>query len=584
MNTMTSAPNAAHPDRRVAAALVLLVTGTLAVAAPRGQQIPGTAPPSSRLEVIEDLSESLANDLLDLSLAIRDRDVERIGGYFAAAGAGEPLPTAPGPLAPELKWISSRAWMRQAKPDGGTLSRAARAAEFGRLLDHFSVVEDARVKVRGAVFDDDAQSVPGSDLPAARPGAKGTARIGFWIVGRNREGHREWVRGGFEAGVHYPDGGPWQIVEMRQVSVASMTASTDMFSEVSVPAGVTERLPAFGTPANTGFVWKGAAAGDLNGDGWIDLFVTAAARNIVYLNDGQGRFRDASRETGAGMLATGTGPLLLDYDNDGDLDVFVAAVGPQVLLQNRLADDGELRFEDVSLEAGVAAHAVGFSAVAGDVNGDRRPDVYVTSYNHYGRVTPNSWTAATNGTPNLLFVSKPGGGYRQEAARWGVDDSRWSYAAAFADVDEDGRLDLYVANDFGENALFMNQGERFQDEARERGVLDPGNGMGVSFGDYNNDGRLDLHVTNMSSTAGNRILSRLFPQADAGSNVLVKLASGNNLYENTGDGRFRDVTKQVGGLSAMWAWGGGFIDVDNDGTEDLYTPNGFISGKSMKDT
>jgi hypothetical protein len=108
--------------------------------------------------------------------------------------------------------------------------------------------------------------------------------------------------------------------------------------------------------------------------------------------------------------------------------------------------------------------------------------------------------------------------------------------------------------------------------------------MGVAFGDYNNDGLLDLHVTNMSSTAGNRILSRLFPGAEPQGNVLKKLAAGNSLFENLGNGRYRDVTAEVGGFAGGWAWGGGFIDFDNDGWEDIFTPNGFISGKSMKDT
>jgi hypothetical protein len=141
-----------------------------------------------------------------------------------------------------------------------------------------------------------------------------------------------------------------------------------------------------------------------------------------------------------------------------------------------------------------------------------------------------------------------------------------------------------VANDFGEKAMFINHGDRFVDEASDRGVLDPGNGMGVAFGDYNNDGRLDLHATNMSSTAGNRILARLFPNQGAKENVLKKLAAGNNLFENLGDGKYKDVTAEVGGFGGGWAWGGGFIDFDHDGWEDLFTPNGFISGKSMKDT
>ena len=544
------------------------------------------APPDARprLEVIEDLSESLANDVLDLSVAVRDREWVRIERFFGATVTSTPLPSVPGALEPRVKWLSDRKWTADAAGAGGARTRDALLDEWRRLLDHYGEIEDVRFKVRGATFDDTAQAVSTANVPTAVPGATGHARIGFWIVGRNADGRREWLRGSFEADVRYPEGGPWQVVASDKAQVGSMVASVDLFSEVATPAGVSHRIPAYGTPENGGFVWKGAAAGDANGDGWIDLFVTGATGNFLYLNEGNGRFRDASAEAGVNALATGSGPLFADIDNDGDLDVFIAAVGQQVLLENRLVPDKRLRFEDVSLEKGVAVDATGFSAAAADVNADGRPDFYVASYNAYGRVTPNSWTAATNGTPNLLFVSQPGGGYREEAAKWGVNDGRWSYAAAFADLTDDGRPDLYVANDFGEKGFFVHQGTSFKDEARERGVLDPGNGMGVALGDYNNDGRLDLHVTNMSSTAGNRILGRMFPGAKPGDQVLVKLASGNALFENLGGGRFREVTAEVGGLSGMWAWGGGFLDFDNDGHEDLYTPNGFISGKSMKDT
>jgi hypothetical protein len=108
--------------------------------------------------------------------------------------------------------------------------------------------------------------------------------------------------------------------------------------------------------------------------------------------------------------------------------------------------------------------------------------------------------------------------------------------------------------------------------------------MGASFGDYNNDGQLDLYVTNMSSTAGNRILGRLFPDSSPDDSVLRKLAAGNSLLRGESDGTFTDVTQQMGPFQAGWAWGGVFIDFDNDGWEDLYSPNGFISGESMKDT
>ena len=537
-----------------------------------------------RLEVIEDLSESLANDLLDLSIAVRDRDWGSIERHFSPTATTAPLPCVPGPLVPRAKWFSARAWA--ARADGGTGRRPLSEwrEEWRRVIEHYSEIEDARFKVRAATFSADARAVASASVPTASPGASGHARVAFWLVGRNRDGLREWLRGSFESDVEYPEGGPWRIVAMTDPQASSLLASTDLFSEVSAAAGLDQRVPPYGSPKNRGFVWKGAAAGDLDNDGWIDLLVTGGTRNFLYLNQGNGRFRDASSETGMDGLASGTGPLLADFDNDGDQDVFIAAVGEQVLLENRLVPDGVLRFDDVSLETGVARAAVGFSAAATDINGDGRVDFYVASYNAYGRVTPNSWSAATNGTPNLLFVSQPDGTYRERAAEWGVADSRWSYAAVFGDLTDDGRPDLIVSNDFGEKGFFVNQGTNFVDEARARGLLDPGNGMGVSLGDYNNDGRLDVHMTNMSSTAGSRILGRILPGVTASEQVLVKLASGNTLFENLGEGQFRDVTAGVGGLPASWSWGGGFIDIDNDGHEDLYTPNGFISGRSMKDT
>ncbi|HEV2802011.1 MAG TPA: VCBS repeat-containing protein [Pyrinomonadaceae bacterium] len=548
------------------------------------------APERTRLEVIEDLSESLANDLLELSIATRDRDLERTAEFFPAALTAGVFPSVPEATETKVKWIGAHKWT--ARPPAG--STAGDQRRIGRprfmlgweeFLAHFSEIEDARFKVKEAYFDETARSVAGAKEPTAVVGATGRARVAFYVIGRDVNGKREWARGMANVNVRYAASKRWQFDEFALVSLDSLVATNDLFSEVAVPAGLGASLPAFGSAGNGGFIWHGAAAADFNRDGFVDLFVTAPARNFLYLNDRSGRFTDASDAAGVKLLATGVAPLVFDYDNDGDSDVFVSNVGAQVLFENRLVPEGRLEFRDVSQESGVGGmNAIGFSAVAGDVNNDGRQDIYVTSYNRYGQVTPDSWFRATNGTPNLLLINQPDGTFKEEAKRWGVDDSRWSYAAAFADVNADGRIDLYVANDFGEKAMFINQGDKFRDEAKERGVLDPGNGMGVSFGDYNNDGLLDVHASNMSSTAGNRILARLFPNQSPKDNVLKKLAAGNNLFENLGGGKFKDVTAEVGGFSGGWAWGGGFIDFDNDGWEDIYTPNGFISGKSMKDT
>ena len=545
----------------------------------------------TRLEEIEELSESLANDLLQLSTATRERDIPLTTVYFPAQLSAKPFPSQPSKTKNQVKWVGIHTWETansSAKSQTKSTIDKITGKEFLRgwsnFLDHFSDIEDARFKVKEANFDDNSKAVLGAEQPTAEVGASGRARIAFYVIGRDINGKREWARGMFWANVRADKNKHWQFDSFELVSFDSMVAETDLFSEVGVPAGVGAMMPSFGSAENSGFVWHGAAAGDFNNDGWIDLFVVGANRNYLYLNDKNGSFKDVSSQAGVEILVSGSAPLVFDYDNDGDSDIFVSAVGQQILLKNKFKETGKLEFDDVSLETNVAKNAIGFSAVAGDVNGDGRLDIYVTSYNRYGQITPDSWFRATNGTPNLLFISQPNGTFLEQAAKWGVDDKRWSYAAEFADVNGDGKIDLYVANDFGEKALYINKGDKFIDEAEARGVLDPGNGMGVSFGDYNNDGRLDIHASNMSSTAGNRILSRLFPNASANNNVLKKLAAGNNLYKNTGDGKFADVTAEVGGFGGGWAWGGGFIDFDNDGWEDIYTPNGFISGKSMKDT
>jgi FG-GAP-like repeat len=542
---------------------------------------------SSRLEVIEDLSESLANDLLQLSIATRDGDFQMTAQYFPARFTASPFPSRPASGKTQVKWIRSHAWETEGAIPSNGLGKTTNA-EFLKnwkvFLEHFSEIEDVRFKVKEANFDEKAKAVVGAEQPTAVVGASGRSRIAFYVIGRDINGKREWARGTLNANVRFDANKHWQFDSFELLSLDSMVAETDLFSEVAVPAGVSSSLSAYGEPDNSGFVWHGAAAGDFDNDGWIDLFVTSSDRNFLYLNDRKGAFRDASEEAGVKTIATGTAPLIIDFDNDGDEDVFISAVGAQILLENTFKQTGKLGFADISVESGVNKGSIGFSAVAGDVNSDGFLDIYVTSYNRYGQITPDSWFRATNGTPNLLFINRGDGTFLEKAAEWGVDDRRWSYAAEFADINSDGKIDLYVANDFGEKALYINQGNRFVDEAKERGVLDPANGMGVSFGDYNNDGLLDLHATNMSSTAGNRILTRLFPNSSAKDNVLKKLAAGNNLYENIGDGKFKDVTAEVGGFSGGWAWGGGFIDLDNDGWEDIYTPNGFISGKSMKDT
>lgn len=535
---------------------------------------PGGAVDLAGVESVEETTESLANSLLDLSVAARSGDASRLGPHLDERLSRLALPTRPGRPRPLWRWVLQRDW---AAGPGGPVGRDEAVAAFQRLLDRWSSIEDVRFKVK-------ASRVTSGEEGERR--AEGTFKS--WIVGRDAEGRREWLRGVGTVRARNPGEG-WLITELAFETQASQVGMRDMFSECSGPAGLAREDPAFAerTERLRSF---GAAAADVDGDGLVDLFATAHDRNYLYLNQGDGTFREVAADALVATLPRpGLAPLFLDHDGDGDRDLFMTSVGPQYLFENRLVPDGRLTFRDVSSRAGVERVAVGHSAAAGDLTGDGWPDIVVASYNDYGKVMPDSWDAATNGTPNLAFVNRGDGTFREAGAELGLADRRWSYAVEVADVDDDADLDVVVANDFGgPTGLFENRGPaatpRFVDVAAERGLADVGYGMGVSLGDVDNDGDLDLHVTKMSSTAGRRILGRLEGSHLPGRDGLAQAASGDSLYENVGGGRFRDVSQRSGALSAGWAWGGGFLDMDNDGHEDLHVPNGFISGKSLRDT
>ena len=192
---------------------------------------------------------------------------------------------------------------------------------------------------------------------------------------------------------------------------------------------------------------------------------------------------------------------------------------------------------------------------------------------------------AGDGAGNLLMMKEGGGGCVERAGAGGVSGSCWSYASAAADYDGDGDIDLYVANDYGSNQLYRNEGDgRFVDVALEMGVLVQGNGMGVAWCDLNNDGVLDLYVANMSSTAGNRILDRLKEDVDPEIHAqLKKSAAGNTIFVREGE-IFRALAREAGGVGASWAWSPVLCDFDLDGRTDVFVSNSYVTGDLPHDT
>ena len=524
----------------------------------------------ANIEIAEEATEDFANAMLDLGIALGKGDLGALRRSVTDPIEARTMTPDFVETSREVDLIAGRAWVLA--KETRSMTAQAFVDEIQAWLEHFSEIEDVRFKVKKSTVQEDGKSIE--------------ATLALAFVGRNHEGRREWARGRAHVHAVRQDDGGWRLDRFEMTGMGSLEAESDIFSEVALPAGLARKDPTFLERTGPAFAAYGAATSDVDGDGLLDLVTTSEAGINLYLNGGDGSFREASDET---LVASVPGdlvaPLLLDFDNDGDTDLFLSAIGTQKLLENRLIPDGHLEFWDVSLEAGVARPALGFSAIAGDVNSDGFPDIYVNSYNRYGEVLPDRWDGATNGTPNLLFLNRGDGSFDEVAATWGVADSRWGYASAFADIDSDGDLDLYTTNDFGGgNALYINQGDHFSDEARERGVYDGAYGMGVSFADFDRDGDLDLHVTRMSSTAGRRILSRLGGGELPSRERLEAMAVGNALYRNDGTGHFTDASNEAGPFGAGWAWGGGFVEIDNDGWPDVYTPNGFISGSKLHDT
>ena len=363
------------------------------------------------------------------------------------------------------------------------------------------------------------------------------------------------------------------------------------FADVTQEAGITFRHftsdRTSQLPEDTG---SGAAWGDFDNDGWLDLYVVNMADNLeatdeelrrsgnysaLYRNNRDGTFTDVSSEAGVALRSIGMAAAWADVDNDGWSDLVVTSYGQIVLYLNK----GNGTFEDVSLKSGIGGHSGFWTGAAwSDYDRDGHVDLYVSGYVKYDRsvggratlqydvetpasINPSSFEPERN----LLFHNRGDGTFEEVALRSGVQNAQGrSLSAAWADFDEDGWPDLYVANDVSDNALYRNLGDgTFEDVSHQALVADYRGAMGLAVGDWDGDTDVDLFVTHW-------------------------IAQENALYNNTRADRitrsgkagllqFMDVADRYGvGQIALdyIGWGTSFFDYDRDGRLDLFVVNG----------
>jgi len=322
----------------------------------------------------------------------------------------------------------------------------------------------------------------------------------------------------------------------------------------------------------------GAALLDVEGDGDLDMYVVQGGSihdpaqttfsNQLFINDGTGHFTNATNGSGAADSGYGIGAATGDYDNDGDLDIYVTNVGRNTLLRN----NGDGTFSDVTSESGTGDTSWGSSAAFFDMDKDGDLDLYVANYIEWNEgierecksqsgildyCHPDAYNAPAM---DVLYRNNGDGTFTDVSEEAGIH-SVWGngLGVTVGDVNDDSFLDVFVANDEMNNQLWMNQGDgTFVDDAIVSGVAvdmngEPKAGMGTDFADVDNDGHLDLLVVNL-------------------------VGQSDSMFMNHG-GWFEDGTPGSG-LSAIsrpyTRFGTGFRDLNNDGVLDIYMANGRV--------
>ncbi len=307
----------------------------------------------------------------------------------------------------------------------------------------------------------------------------------------------------------------------------------------------------------------GAAAGDFDGDGWVDLYVTRInLPNQLFRNKGDGTFEEVGAMAGVDLHSASSGCAWADIDNDGDQDLYVLTFGTRNYLY---INDGTGKFTEqakargVELEHDLAEH-VATGAAFGDVDNDGDLDLLTTAWQSRASGRKNSQTR--------LFINDGQGNFTDNTVNAGLTTPVVGFSPAFADVDLDGWQDILIVGDFRSSLYYHNEGNGvFVEKTKMAGLGTDENGMGSAIFDIDNDGDLDWFVSSIYDPE----------ECEETMNCSWKF-SGNRLYLNDGQGNFKDGTDTWRVRDGGWGWGASSLDFDNDGNSDLILANGMDFG------
>jgi enediyne biosynthesis protein E4 len=337
---------------------------------------------------------------------------------------------------------------------------------------------------------------------------------------------------------------------------------------------------------------NGVPVADVDGDGLYDIyFVNQAGGNQLWKNLGAGKFRNITAEAGVGLdNRISSAGAFGDIDNDGDQDLFVTTVrGGNVLFEN----DGHGHFKDISKDAGLDLVSHSSGAFFFDYNNDGLVDLLVCNV---GKYTTNEKGAdgeyvgmrdAFQGHMHpdrfeypVLYKNTGKNHFTDVTAEVGLRPTGWCGDASFADLNGDGRPDLFFLNMMGHSHYYENvDGQKFVDKTDEF-PRTPFGSMGLKFLDYDNDGRPDLFITDMHSD----MFADVAPEHEKQKDTAVpaehflgapqdSFTYGNVLYHNLGNGKFEEVSDSLG-VENYWPWGPSIGDINADGWDDIFIPSG----------